>query len=157
MMTLLVSAIWVSFLLFCLIFILGDWTTFFLQMLGRLCMRMISCCTSCTMTHDRLWCPSSGWWECWLLSLVTCYLFTKPYIYFLSVIMELDGIVIHRRNSFEYPYVFKILHFILYIQERGCSVRFVWIPSHFGIEENELADSVARSWLKTNQISIIEN
>ena len=47
------------------------------------------------------------------------------------------------------PYVFKILHPVSFIQERGYSVGFVWIASHSGIEGNEQADYVPRSasWL----------
>ena len=42
------------------------------------------------------------------------------------------------------PYVFKILHLLSLIRERGCVVGFVWIPAHSGISGNEQADCVAR-------------
>ena len=42
------------------------------------------------------------------------------------------------------PYVFKILHLLSLIRERGCAVGFVWIPAYSGISGNEQADCVAR-------------
>ena len=41
--------------------------------------------------------------------------------------------------------MFKVLHLILYICERGLTVKVVWIPLHAGIRGNEMADSVAQS------------
>ena len=38
------------------------------------------------------------------------------------------------------PYVFKILHLLSLIRERGCAVGFVWIPAHSGIGGNEQTD-----------------
>ena len=41
--------------------------------------------------------------------------------------------------------VFKIAHLVAGLLDLGRAVRFVWVPGHVGIIENEVADGVARA------------
>lgn len=50
-------------------------------------------------------------------------------------------------NNRSHPIIYKIRSVALDLKKNGYIVRFLWVPSHFGIIGNEIADSVASNFV----------
>ena len=50
--------------------------------------------------------------------------------------------------------VIEILCCLLRIESSGCHVCFMWVPGHFGVEGNEVADRLARESLSKENIDL---
>jgi ribonuclease HI len=48
-------------------------------------------------------------------------------------------------NQHSHPVVFEVLNLLNHLGSRGFNIKFCWVPSHVGIEGNELADNAAKS------------
>ena len=59
----------------------------------------------------------------------------------MSCLQAIDG------EDTEQPFICRIMNLLWRLHDKGTNVRFCWLPSHRGIEGNEVADRLAREAL----------
>lgn len=57
-------------------------------------------------------------------------------------------------NAIREDLVLEVKHLLLNIISLGLAVQFCWIPGHYGIDGNEIADKLAKKALELDQVEI---